>query len=95
MLIFGIALSMQAQYSNKKDSYNSGGGLFSRSLVSDETYYGAYRDYNLLLFNRGLPNIPGGHGDEDDQPAPIGSGAVLLLGFGAAYAMAKKRKENQ
>ena len=54
------------------------------------------------LFNRGydggkdgdelvLPGLPG-HGETTNQSAPVGSGALLLIGFGAAYAMSKKRK---
>lgn len=41
----------------------------------------------------GLISLPGSHGDENDtSAAPLGSGALLLIGFGAAYAMTKKRE---
>ncbi len=41
---------------------------------------------------RGNPFLPG-HGESDDQNAsPLGGGALLLIGFGAAYAL-KKRNE--
>ena len=36
-----------------------------------------------------MPTLPG-HGQTTNQNAPLGSGALLLLGFGAAYAMSKK-----
>ena len=43
----------------------------------------------------GLPGVPG-HGESDNQPGqgttPLAGGALLLIGFGAAYAM-KKRNE--
>ena len=54
------------------------------------------------LFNRGYgdgakddPTMPGlpGHGQSDNQSAPLGGGALLLIGFGAAYAMSKKSKK--
>ncbi len=37
----------------------------------------------------GLPN----HGMTDNVDAPLGSGIVVLLGLGAAYGFAKRRKE--
>ena len=52
------------------------------------------------LFNRGgdegytkdgMPGLPG-HSETGNQSAPLGSGALMLIGFGAAYAMTKKRK---
>ena len=33
------------------------------------------------------------HGTEDNQPAPVGSGIAVLMGLGAAYMVAKKRRE--
>ena len=39
------------------------------------------------------PFIPG-HGVNWDQGyTPVGSGAALLIGFGAAYLLAKKKRE--
>ena len=40
----------------------------------------------------GFPGLPP-HGEDGNQPAPIGSGAAMLIGFGAAYALAKKNKK--
>ena len=37
----------------------------------------------------GLP----GHGLDGNQNAPLAGGALLLIGFGAAYAMSKKKKD--
>ena len=66
------------------------GGLFQYGAVSDEDYYGAgYRTgEGLLEFN-----LPNGHGLNTDESAPLGSGALLLIGFGAAYAMKKRRAQ--
>ena len=38
-------------------------------------------------------NLPGSHGYDGDVQAPIGSGALLLIGFGAAYAIGKKNRK--
>ena len=94
MLLMGIVLSAQAQYFTSKDGHYYGGGLFGRGLVYDKENYEALIRQQRSLNNNDLPAIPG-HDLEDDQPAPIGSGALLLVGFGAAYAFAKSRKENQ
>ena len=40
----------------------------------------------------GFPGFPG-HGETGDGDAPLGSGIVLLAGLGAAYMVAKKRRE--
>lgn len=39
-----------------------------------------------------VPGIPG-MGSTNDQYTPVGSGALLLIGFGAAYAMAKRSRK--
>lgn len=89
-----LIFSAQAQYFTDNDGNRRGGGLFGRGLVSDELYYGAGFGQNSLLIDNGLPGIPG-HDMENDQPAPIGSGVVLLIGLGSAYCLVRKRKENQ
>ena len=60
----------------------SGGGLFGRG------------DMDATAQDQGLggPALPA-HGQNTNQPAPLGSGALLLIGFGAAYAMSKRSKE--
>ena len=66
------------------------GGLFQYGAVSDEEYYGAGNRTGEGLLELNLPN---GHGNTDDTAAvPLGSGALLLVGFGAAYAVNKRRK---
>ena len=42
------------------------------------------------------PMIPSSHGlttDQDGDEVPMGSGVAVLLGLGAAYMVAKKRRE--
>ena len=39
-------------------------------------------------------SLPEKHGETGDQNAsPLGSGVAVLIGFGAAYALGKKRRE--
>jgi hypothetical protein len=60
------------------------GGLFGKGVTRDNT-----REDDGLL----IPSVPGEHGLSGDQnAAPVGSGIALLIGFGAAYAAAKRRK---
>lgn len=81
-IILGLGIGVYAQ-----------GGLFQYGAVSDEYYYGsAYYDaYNTRdgLMYPGLP----GHGMNDNLDAPLGGGALLLLGFGAAYALKKRNRK--
>ena len=84
-VVLGMTLGASAQYFAKNDAQpNQGGGLFGRGMVSDEIFYGAA--------GNGLPLLPL-HNQDGDQDAPLGSGALLLIGFGAAYAASKRRKE--
>ena len=64
------------------------GGMFGKGETS-----GSSRDEGTSLIGKG-PGMPGGHGSENDEPgSPLGSGTLLLIGFGAAYAL-KKRQED-
>jgi hypothetical protein len=65
------------------------GGLFQYGAVSDENYYGAGN-----RTNEGLLSLPTTHGGTEDVTAPLGSGALLLIGLGAAYAVKKQRKSH-
>ena len=85
-VVLGMTLGASAQYFAKNDAQpNQGGGLFGRGMVSDEIFYGA-------AGTNGLPLLPF-HNQDENQDAPLGSGALLLIGFGAAYAASKRRKE--
>lgn len=64
---------------------NAQGGLFQRGDEPKDT------NKTEVFNNRGgIPGLPG-HGYGGDQPAPVGAGTVLLIGFGTAYAMYKKK----
>ena len=66
---------------------NNDGGLFQRGASEPATteLFGNRDGDNPLL------PIHGGSGNAD---APLGSGVAVLLGLGAVYMVANKRKEN-
>ena len=66
------------------------GGLFQYGAVSDEEYYGSAMFYDRTTGTL-FPILPS-HGSVQNEIAPLGSGALLLIGFGAAYAVKRKKK---
>ena len=76
-----------------------GGGLFQYGEVSqDDYYYGSVwfaLDQTYIFVNKNvdplMPNLPG-HGLDHNEDAPLSGGVILLIGFGAVYAL-KKRKD--
>jgi hypothetical protein len=81
-IVLGISLGSFAQ-----------GGLFQYGEVSEDNYGSAWFALDQNKVNRDplLPGLPG-HEENGNQTAPLGGGALLLIGFGAAYAL-KKRNE--
>ena len=72
------------------------GGLFNRGYnakngASGYNYFGAKAEGD----NAGSPAMPllPQHGEDTNQPAPLGSGIAILLGLGTAYLLGKKPKE--
>lgn len=69
------------------------GGLFCRGASAD----------NETSNTRGLMNInlnteygiTNGNFGEDEEPAPLGSGLVLLIGAGLGYVALKKKEDEQ
>ena len=71
------------------------GGLLGYGFVGEQN--GWNNSWSTYNWNRGalnMPSLPTTFGETNDQPAaPLGSGALLLIGFGAAYAMKKRSKK--
>ena len=80
-ILLGITLGASAQ--NR--------GLFDRGPQRETYDYDYYGNYNNRDGMIGF-SLPNSHGETNDQGAPIGSGALLLIGFGAAYALKKRNK---
>lgn len=66
------------------------GGLFGMGPQRESGSYEYTSTRESLI---GLPTSHGSGTDQDPEPAPLGSGALLLVGFGAAYAVSKKRNK--
>ena len=87
---FGLNSSISStsrgtEYNGYESEGYLGGGLLGRGSKGSGLFGGS----------RGLftPNIPT-HGTEGDaDAAPLGGGALLLIGFGAAYALSKKNRK--
>ncbi len=72
------------------------GGLFNRGYNAENGYSGYnYFGAKVEDDNAGSPAMPllPQHGESGNQPAPLGSGIAVLMGLGAAYMVAKKRRE--
>lgn len=63
------------------------GGLFGFGETRDSGLSGSRES------NESFINLPSSHGDTSDASAPLGSGSLLLIGLGAAYALKKKSRE--
>lgn len=90
-LVLGLGMTALAQ--------QAGGGLFYRgeskqsSNDRNSPYWSPfYLPEHGGIFNGDADADPGP--DPFNPPAPLGGGALLLVGFGAAYAMTKRKKEN-
>ena len=74
----------------------AGGGLFQRDINAEYGKSGfVYYDVKGDIFLRQetpAPLLPG-HGEFEDQAAPLGSGIALFMSLGAAYLVGKKHRE--
>ena len=80
-IILGITFGASAQ----------NGGLFGKGPDRgyDDEYYDDYGTRGVGVFS-----LPNSHGETGDQNgSPLGGGALLLIGFGAAYAGLKRKNQ--
>ena len=61
------------------------GGLFKRGATAEKA---DNREGGGIM----TPGLPG-HGENNNQSAPLGTGIAVLAGLGAAYLIGKRRKE--
>ena len=91
-LVMIVAIGFGASAQN--DSYNYGYYQDNNTQYSD----GFFSSDNESRFQyRDLDNMPivPQTGYYCDQNAPLGSGLLLLAGLGAAYAVRKRKKDNE
>ena len=81
-IVLGMTIGASAQYFGD-NGQPKGGGLFGRGETRDADNGG----------NVSAPLLPGHGLNTNQDAAPLGGGALLLIGFGAAYAMSKKSKK--
>ena len=71
------------------------GGLFNRgnnAKCGQSNGYIYFNAKDAVREDVATPMLPP-HGSNDNEPAPLGSGIAVLMGLGAAYMVAKKRRE--
>jgi len=86
-ILMGFVMGSYAQHS-LFEGQKASGGLFSRGSIEDVS---KGEDIGLWLPTHNVI----GNADADVEPeAPLGGGALLLIGFGAAYAMSKRNKKD-
>jgi len=82
-IILGLTMTTFAQ-----------GGLFHRGAGTGD---GERAEYSLTKTGAdagdAVPMLPNHNASGDNQPAPVGSGLVILAGLGAAYLVGKKRNK--
>jgi hypothetical protein len=88
-ILMGFVMGSYAQHSLFENGKQEKGGLFSRGET--ESDYAKYTGQAPFLPNHWVDI----NQDADQEPeAPLGGGALLLIGFGAAYAMSKRNKKD-
>ena len=77
-------------------TFADGGGLFNRgnNARNGASGYSYFSTDGIgdMRTDEPTPLLPM-HGLDDNQDAPLGSGIVVLMSLGAAYMVAKKRRE--
>ena len=81
-IVLGMTFAASAQYLGD-NGQPQGGGLFGRGETRDGGNASSVS----------TPLLPGHGLNTNQDAAPLGSGALLLIGFGAAYAMSKRSKK--
>ena len=78
-----------------QDNEAMGGGLFSRGPINNDMPMRDGGTFSLCLPGHNFTtNWNGGSQGHDDELLPLGSGVLLLVGFGAAYGMSKRNKKD-
>ena len=106
-LLIGFAMGTYAQIDPFEEENENEVIVFNSLLHrnSQETYlqyeYGninGWRDGGTFILclpgHNFITNWNGGSQGHDDELLPLGNGALLLMGFGAAYALSKRKKKD-
>ena len=82
-IILGMVVAAPAQYLNGNGQPN-GGGLFGRGAMPENSLN--------TQGGSGTPLLPI-HGQDTNQDAPLGGGTLLLIGFGVAYLLNRRKDD--
>ena len=83
-----LALTIAIVLGLSMTTFADGGGLFQRGNTQEQE--NAY--FKNSERGGGFPGFPG-HGESDNQDAPLGTGIAVLAVLGGAYLVGKKRRE--
>ena len=86
-----LSLGLAAMLLSANNLAAQDGGLFSRGATADNETSNTRGLMNINLNTEdGITN-----GNFGEQPAPLGSGLVLLIGAGLGYVALKKKEDEQ
>ena len=89
-----LALTMAIVLGISFSSFAQGGGMlgYGQTRVNDNSWSSPSWNNDWARGVLPLLVLPTSHGNDENQPTPVGSGALLLISFGAAYALKKRKK---
>ena len=91
-ILLGLAMGSFAQglfyYENPNTGLFRRGSTLANMSRDGGTFSLCFPGHNFTT------NWNGGSQGHDDDLLPLGNGALLLIGFGAAYALSKKKKKD-
>jgi len=92
-ILLGLAMGSFAQglfyYENPNTGLFRRGSTLANMSRDGGTFSLCFPGHNFTTNWNG-----GSQGHDDDLIVPLGNGALLLIGFGAAYALSKKKKKD-
>lgn len=97
-VVLGISGGMSAQtnglfgYGETPEEQENESVAAWYALTNDQDVDNGLFEVLREVYNKSeLPNLPG-HNEDTNQNAPLGSGVLLLVGFGVVYARKKRRE---
>lgn len=65
-----------------------------QAFAQRDGFFNEWKDFdNREIMDGDMPNLPGVHGVDYDQDAPLGTGLLVMTALGAGYAVAKRRRK--
>lgn len=65
-----------------------------QAFAQSDGFFNEWKGFdNREIIGGDMPNLPGVHGVDYDQDAPLGAGLLILTALGAGYAAVKRKDE--